>query len=628
MKIVDKLMRSAALLYEKGCLQEAREQLNEVLRLAPEHVEGLSHLGYVCSALGDHTAAISCLEKVRSLIPDQMEVLFGLGVEYFHVGRSVEAVDIFDSLISIQPLLSVLHRWKGVALAELGRDSEACLAYQEALRLLPEYGEALTGLGSLLVKNRRFEEAEIYLKRAIELDPENDTAYTDIARIYRLQGRLAEALEHFKRAFELLPDSRQAADNLLYFMCYPDNITPEETAREHVRIAGRLYPAPVKPVNLRAHSVRHAPLRVGYLSGDFCTHSVAFFLEPVLLHHDRNNFSIYCYSNRIVPDQTTVRLKALDVRWREIFGLSAENVAHQIEADGIDILIDLSGHTAGNRLDVCALRPAPLQVTWLGYPHSTGMSQVDYYLSDYLCDPSGMTDHLYSEKVWRLPRVFCCYLPPMEFPPVASAPFLTKGAVTFGSFNNFAKVTDAVIDLWAEILKGVPGSQLYLKSATTGEGTLQNSFRTRLAQYGIAPERIVMCPHAADSLQHLAQYAHIDIALDTYPYHGTTTTCESLWMGVPVVTLAGRTHLSRVGVSLLSSVGLIELIAETPDDYVALAVALANDSGRLLKLREELRHMMATSPLMDAPGVTRDVEEACRLMYAASQAGDGDTYGI
>lgn len=616
MNLVDKLIRSAKILHEKGCLQEARNYLNDAFRLAPENIEVLSQLGYVCGALGDHAAAIFYLEAIQRLNPGQMEVLFGLGVEYYHSGCNAEAVELFDNLIDKYPSLPILHHWRGVTLAELGRSDEACFAFKEALRIQPEYCETLIALGGLLAKARRLEEAESYLNKAIHLNAESSAAYTDIAGIYRLQGRHTEAMACFRRAFVLSPNSKSLANNLLYFMCYPDNITPEENAQEHKRICGRLFPEHEKREFRSGQLDQKAHLRIGYISGDLYSHSVAFFMEPVLIHHDRKKFSIYCYSNRNVADLTTERLKNLDVQWREVFGLSAENVAKLIEDDGIDLLVDLSGHTAGNRLDVCAMRPAPIQVSWLGYPHSTGMTQIDYYLSDNQCDPVGMTDHLYSERVWRLPRVFCCYLPPIEFPPIAPAPFLLNGMITFGSFNNFAKLTDTAVNLWAEILKKVPGSQLLLKSFATGGEAVQDTLRARFSDLGIATNRIVMVPYAAGSLQHLAQYACIDIALDTYPYNGTTTTCESLWMGVPVVTLAGRTHLSRVGVSLLSSVGLMETVAETPDLYIELAVKLANDPKRLLLLREKLRGMMAISPLMDAAGITRDVESAYRSMYA------------
>jgi predicted O-linked N-acetylglucosamine transferase (SPINDLY family) len=252
------------------------------------------------------------------------------------------------------------------------------------------------------------------------------------------------------------------------------------------------------------------------------------------------------------------------------------------------------------------------------------MKKMDYYLSDSLCDPIGMTDHLYSERVWRLPRVFCCYLPPMEFPAVGDAPFRAKGSITFGCFNNMAKVTDAFIDLWAEILNRVSGSRLYLKSAAFEEGrTTCLTLRDRFLKYGIDSERIVMNPFAANVCDHLLQYNQVDIALDTYPYHGTTTTCEALWMGVPVVTLAGRTHLSRVGASLLTSIGLAGLVADTMSSYVNVAVALANDLNRLLQLREDLRFMMSTSPLMDSFGVTREVEAAYKSMYSIAESRNG-----
>jgi len=312
-----------------------------------------------------------------------------------------------------------------------------------------------------------------------------------------------------------------------------------------------------------------------------------------------------------VEDDTTGRLRSLAFQWRKTVGLTAEALAEMIRADRIDILVDLSGHSGMNRLDACALRPAPVQVSWIGYPHSTGMRQIDYYLSDNLCDPPGMTDHLYCEKVYRLPRIFCVYALPMEFPPVDPIPAKQSSDVTFGSFNNFAKTNEALFSLWATILKTVPGARLALKSSALADGSSTHQrVLDSFSRLGVSPERISVQVVKKSQYDHLEQYAGIDIALDTYPYHGTTTTCEALWMGVPVVTLAGKCHAARVGVSLLTSVGLVDLIAGSPEEYVATAVRLAHDLPRRSLLRENLRLMMAGSPLMDAAGITRDVETA------------------
>jgi len=615
MTLADILVEKSITLREQGSLSAARDLLEEAVAFEPEHTEGLSQLGQIYGLLEDHSAAIVCLEKVERLAPDMLEAVFTLGVEYCQIGRYQEAITRFEKLLTVRPELPVLHRWKGYALAEIGKDNEACQEYCEAIRLLPEYGEALVGLGSLLVKNCRLEEAEMHFKRAIEFDPGNSAAHNDLARIYRLQGRVTKAVFYYSKALELDPGNRLATCNVLYGKCYLDGLAPETLIEEHIRLADRHYPpAPPKDLPRRPYSV---PLRIGYLSGDFRTHAVAFFLEPILAHHDPKRCKVYCYSNVNVPDKTTHRIKSLAAEWRDIYGLNASKVAELIETDQIDILVDLSGHTSGNRLDVCALKPAQVQVSWVGYPHSSGLSQIDFYLSDAWCDPPGMTDHLYRERVWRLPRIFCCYLPPMEFPAVSQAPFLTQGFITFGCFNNFAKVNDALIALWSAILEKVTGSRLCLKGVPFGDGLMRDKLLARFAAHGICPERIILAPYAATPQEHLAQYSRIDIALDTYPYHGTTTTCEALWMGVPVITLAGRSHLSRVGVSLLTCVGAPELIADSPEDYAEKAAILAQNPKHLLHLREHLRLMLAASPLMDAAGVTRDVEDAYHAMYAA-----------
>jgi predicted O-linked N-acetylglucosamine transferase (SPINDLY family) len=284
--------------------------------------------------------------------------------------------------------------------------------------------------------------------------------------------------------------------------------------------------------------------------------------------------------------------------------------------------VDLSGHTSGNRLDLFALKPAPVQVSWIGYPHSTGLKQMDYYISDRVCNPPGTGDNLYSETLVRLPRVFCCYLPPVVFPLVSPLPSSLSGQITFGCFNSFSKINTALFEMWSRILKAIPGSRLYLKSAPlSGTGT-KRKVLDLFEQFGVATERIMLKPFAESSEQHLAQYADIDIALDTYPYNGTTTTCESLWMGVPLITLAGDRHLSRVGASFLQVVGLPELVADSPDEYVEKAVNLASDPERLQFLRENLRLMMARSALMDAKGVTCELEQAYESMFINVQQVD------
>ena len=352
-------------------------------------------------------------------------------------------------------------------------------------------------------------------------------------------------------------------------------------------------------------------VKIGYVSGDFRRHSVSHFLLPVFRHHDRTAFEIHGYSNNALTDDVTERLTALADGWRLIFGLDDEAAARMIAEDGIDILVDLSGHTAHNRLSLFARQPAPVQVTWLGYPGSTGLKAIGYRLVDAITDPPGEADAHYSERLVRLDHGFLCYAPLDQAPAPVPRP---EGPIRFGSFNNPAKLSPATLDLWVKVLEAVDGSELLLKGRPFADPKVRQALLTRFGKRGIASDRIVLLEHIAAPEQHLAAYGEMDIALDPFPYNGTTTTCEALWMGVPVVTLLGDRHSARVGASLLTQVGLDSLIAHTPQDYIRLAADLAADYRRRAGLRGKLRAMMQNSPLCDGPGFTRRLENAYRGM--------------
>jgi predicted O-linked N-acetylglucosamine transferase (SPINDLY family) len=362
-------------------------------------------------------------------------------------------------------------------------------------------------------------------------------------------------------------------------------------------------------------------LRVGYVSADFRQHSVAFFIEPVIEAHDRRGFEVICYSNVAWPDAVTMRMRKLADQWRDIARRCDEDVAEQIRRDGVDILVDLAGHTDGNRLLVFARKPAPVQVTYLGYPDTTGLRTMDYRLTDAYADPPGETEPYHSEELVRLARCFLCYRPATESPEVGELPALAAGTVTFGSFNSFAKVTEEVMGAWSRILLAVPESRLVLKAKGLGQAEARERAGEVFERHGIAPQRVEMTGQSESFVEHLRAYQCVDIALDTFPYNGTTTTCEALWMGVPVITLAGRSHVWRVGMSLLSNAGLPELIAATLDDYVAAAARLAGDVDGLRQMRRGLRQRLGASALTDAAGFTRRLEEAYRGIWANWCAG-------
>jgi predicted O-linked N-acetylglucosamine transferase (SPINDLY family) len=356
-------------------------------------------------------------------------------------------------------------------------------------------------------------------------------------------------------------------------------------------------------------------LRIGYVSRDFRLHSVAYFIEPVIAHHDRAGYGIYCYYLAADHDDTTQRLSQSADVWREAHGASVDEIAARIYADEIDILVDLGGHTKLNRLGVFSRKPAPVQATWLGYPDTTGLASIDYRITDTVADPPGLTDEIHTERLLRLEPPFVCYQPPHESPAVDLRE--TAGDVVFGSFNMLIKLNGPLIDMWAQILKAVPDSRLLIKSGLLEHDEAVWRVHERFEKAGIARSRVELRALTQHRMDHLAAYGEVDVALDTFPYNGATTTCEALWMGVPVVTLAGESHMSRVGASLLTAVGLSNLISASTAEYVQTAVALGRDPALRRALRAGMRDRLAASALLDHAGFTRKLEGALRRAWRA-----------
>ena len=355
--------------------------------------------------------------------------------------------------------------------------------------------------------------------------------------------------------------------------------------------------------------VRPERLRIGYVSSDFRRHSVAYFVEPLLEHHDASRFEITCYFTHNDSDATTERLQQLAHRWRNVADLDDHQFLRMIADDGIDVLVDLNGHTSGGRLTVFARRAAPVQVSFIGYPCTTGVTEMDFRLSDVTADPSG-TGRLCTESLYRLPGCFLCFRPPENSPAVNHPPCESNGFITFGSFNNLAKINLDVIGLWAELLQQIPTSRLVIKNPSLTDRSTRERYRKLFADAGISAKRIDLIGFVADNAGHLATYGKIDIALDTFPYNGTTTTCEALWMGVPVVSMRGDRHAARVGASLLSTVGFPEWVADAPGQYIHIAQSLAQDVTHLTKLRAVLRQQVRNSRLCQEESYTRAVEAA------------------
>ncbi len=426
---------------------------------------------------------------------------------------------------------------------------------------------------------------------------------------------MEEAVTWYRRTLTAKPDAAGEHGNILLTLNYLPDYDPPALFQEHLQWNQR-YAQPLAH-RIAPHGNDRTPdrvLRIGYVSPDFYSHSVAYFMENVLASHDRNQVEVFCYVDVAKPDQVTKRLEALVPHWHSIHKVPDDAAAELIRGHRIDILVDLAGHTAHNRLLVLARRPAPVQMTYLGYSNTTGMTAIDYRITDAYADPPGTGQELHTETLLPLPDIFACYRPPDEAPAVGPLPVRAQGHVTFGSFHTLAKLNDPVFELWARLLGQVPNSRLLMVAAGLNEPSCCARLRAFFDVRGIASDRLIF-RGTQPLAEYLALHNQVDLALDSYPFTGHTIACHALWMGVPVVMCAGGADRSRMVASVLNAVGLSELIAQTPDDYVRIAALLAVDPTRLETLRSTLRQRMEASALMDANRFTANLESAYRTAW-------------
>ena len=498
------------------------------------------------------------------------------------------------------------------ALQGQDRGQEAESLYLHVVSRLPGWAEGHYSLGNLYFSQRRLSEAEAAYRRAASADPADAEALNNLgANVLNNEGRIDEARTVYREALALQPNHLVCHSNLLLNEQYAPGVTLAGLAAAHAEWEQR-HAAPLYATRQSFAQSRDPdrPLRIGFVSGDFFYHPVGVFLAPVLERLDRRAWSTICYANQRKSDELTGRLSRAAGQWRNVLDLDEDAVAEQIRADAVDLLIDLSGHTGRNRLLTFARRPAPVQLTWLGYVGTTGLTAIDYLIADRFHVPRGWEEH-YREKVLRLPDGYLCYEPPAYAPQVGPLPALSAGHFTFGSFNNIAKITPAVVAVWADVLRRLPGARLVLKYHWLDDAGLLRRLTEFFGAEAIAPERLDLLG-STSHVEQLQQYNRIDLALDPFPYAGGLTTCEACWMGVPVLTWPGETFASRHSLSHQSNIGLTETIAHDLADYAARAVRLAGDLPRLAALRAGLRERMAGSPLCDLDRFTKSFAAALR----------------
>jgi predicted O-linked N-acetylglucosamine transferase (SPINDLY family) len=613
--------------------EELADTYCQMLETDPHNADWLNNLGAVQRKLGRFKDSAASFRRAVAADPEDALAHNNLGATLRTLGQLTEAVDSYRQALEIRPDFIEAHHNLGNLLSDLGEADLAVASYRQALEINPNFAESLTAMGAAFQTQGRFDEAVECHRRALAIKPDYAQAHSNLGNALQDLGQLESSLKSTRRALELQPDFTEAHNSLLFAHNYLAD-QPVAQLLTEARRFGEVVARHARP----ALAWRNTPdpqrrLRVGLVSGDFCIHPVGYFLEAVMaaVACSAASLELFAYPTRTCDDELSQRLKACCRAWHPLVGLSDEHAAELIRDDGIDVLIDLSGHTAFNRLPVFAWKPAPVQLSWLGYFATTGVQAIDYLLADPWTLPAG-EESSFTEKIWRLPETRLCFTPPRTDVSVSPLPALSNGYVTFGCFNNLTKMNDGVVELWAQVLSAVPDSHLFLKARQLQHASAQREVMARFAAHGIEAGRLILEDYVPRG-NYLAAYQRVDIALDPFPYPGGTTTVEALWMGVPVLTLAGERFLSRQGVGLMMNAGLPEWIASNPGDYLARAVAHAGDLQKLSALRAGLRPQVLASPVFDAPRFAGHFETALRGMWqawcaentapTATQAGSG-----
>jgi protein O-GlcNAc transferase len=590
----------------------ALEHFRSATRLTPQSIEFQFNLASALADSGELAEAEPIFRQLLISRPDSAEILFLLGSIYAETGRLTAAVEHFQKSLLLRPNEPETFCRLGTALQGLSRHDEGIACFRQAIALSPNFIDAHNRLGNALRLAGFVDESVTYFRQLVQNRPDHSQSLHNLAVALKDAAQIDEAVDYFRRAVELRPDIATVYGNLLYSIQFSTRYDSAAIFAEHHRFNER-HAVTLRP-SYRPTARALTPsrrLRIGYVSPYFRIHCQALFLLPLFRHHDRQHFETVCYADDPTDDEVTRELRERSDAWHSIVGLTDEQAAVCIRHDKIDILVNLTMHMSQGRPLLFARKPAPIQVCWLAYPGTTGLTAIDYRLTDPYLDPPGLFDAYYSETSLRLPDTFWCYDPLTNQPPVNDLPARQNGFITFGNLNNPCKTNDAVFDLWAQVLKAVDRSRLMLLIPQAAAAhRLFDAFERR----GIATDRILPVEMRSRP-QYLELYQQIDIGLDTFPYNGHTTSLDSYWMGVPVITLVGNTVVGRAGLSQLTNLNLADLIAHTPDQFISLARSLAADTNRLSALRASLRQRMQSSPLMDAPRFAKNIEAAYRQMW-------------
>jgi predicted O-linked N-acetylglucosamine transferase (SPINDLY family) len=604
------------LLKELGQFDDAIASYRRALEIAPDSAATHNRLGYALKDLARFDEAVVCFGNALKINPNLVAAHNNLGHAFQVLGKFEAAIASYRRALEIDPGFVEARSNLGNVFKDLGQLDAALDCYRQALEIKPDFPEVLSNLGSALHDSGRFDEAVESFSRALQIDPDLAMTHNNLGVAFKELGLLDEAVASISRALAIDPDFVDAHRNRLFVRNYLAD-QPAPLLLSEAQVYGDVVMRKARPyLHWNNLPVRDRRLCVGLVSGDLCNHPVGYFLESVLsalVGRDKNRVEFVAYSSHVSVDVVSERIKACCRTWHSVVGLSDAQLARQIRDDGVDVLIDLSGHTAYSRLPMFAWKPAPVQVSWLGYFATTGVAAMDYFIADPWTLPD-REEQFFTEKIWYLPETRLCFTPPDLDVPVSLLPALNNQYVTFACFNHLTKMGDEVVATWARILTAVPNSRLFLRAKQMSENSVRERIVERFLAHGVGATQL-MLEGPVSRTDYLAAYQEVDMVLDPFPYPGGTTTVEALWMGVPVLTLAGERFLSRQGVGFLMNAGLPEWIAVDIDDYVARAVLHASDLQSLALLRKDLRKSVLASPIFDAPRFARHFESALRGMW-------------
>ena len=610
-------LNRALALHAAKRFDEALSEYDRVLETDPKSGKAYAGRGRALREQGRFHDAIAAYRRALELDPSEAEWLNMLGVALQHAGEIDAAIESYRKALELRPHLPGGYANLGLALAEFGDITGAIAQYNKGLEIEP-IAETHGNLAIALQKVGVLDGAIYHYREALKLQPGNLDTRCNLASALCDAGDAALSIAELREILELDRDNYYAHSNLLFNLSVYGTASIDDYLEEARRFDAKVTPEPV-PVIARQARRTGTPLRIGFVSGDLRNHPVGYFLEGILSNLEPGRFELFAYPTLVQKDALTERIRPLFAGWRSLKGLSTDQGVAAIRSDGVDLLFDLGGHTGENRLPIFAARAARVQVSWLGFFASTGVTAMDYILADDVCVTPGMESQ-FTEKVWRLPQTRLCMTPldPGTAPAVAASPAIGRGHVTFGCFQRLAKINNEVLAAWGRIFEALPTARLYLQGPQTGRAIYANEILARLAAVGIEASRVTVRPHVPRE-QYLQAHGEVDMILDTFPFNGGTTTCEALWMGVPTVTLAGNTMISRQGMSMMSAVGLSGWVAESPARYVELAIAHANNLAALAALRPMLREMARRSPLFDVKLFANRFSEAIEGIWAAEQ---------